>query len=238
LLRAARIRERHDVLTMSTKGYSNVAARKLVDVICGELGLKLFVLHDFDRDGFGIRQTLVESGRRYNFANEVRFVDLGLRLDDVRRLGLDSEVFALGKVSAEAAREQLRKRGASVEEIAFLIDGQGVRDLRPGEAGKPHRVELNAMSSGQLVALIEDGLPRHGVTKIVPDSATLGRAFAGFARERIARPIVERWLVRLGQRVVALPADLEARVRAYLAEHPEEPWDIAVRKIAEEEVTP
>jgi hypothetical protein len=217
---------------MSTKGYSNVAARRLVDVVCGELGLKLLILHDFDRDGFGIRQTLVESGRRYNFANEVRFVDLGLRLADVNRLGLDSETFSLGKVSPEAARKQLLKRGASAAEIAFLIDGEGVRDLRPGEAGKPHRVELNSMSSGQIVALIEDGFRAHGVAKVVPGAATLGDAFAAFTREKAARPVIERWLAKLARRPVDVPADLDAQVRAYLTEHEDEPWDAAVRLIA------
>jgi hypothetical protein len=236
LIRAARIRERFDILAMSTKGYSNVASRKLVDVICGQLGLPLFVLHDFDRDGFGIRQTLVESGRRYDFEHEIgKVIDLGLRLADLNRLGLDSEVFSLGKVSPQAAREQLRRRGATEAEIAFLIDGRGVRDLRRGEEGHPHRVELNAMTSRQFVDLIEEGLRRHGVTKIVPDTATLGRAFAGFARERIARPIVERWLARLERREVAVPADLEEQVRSYLAEHPAEPWDNAVREIAQED---
>jgi DNA topoisomerase VI subunit B len=235
LMRAAGIRERFDVLTMSTKGYSNVASRRLVDTVCGELGLKLSVLLDFDRDGFGIRQTLIESGRRYNFDNEIRFIDFGLRLADVNRLSLDSEVYALGKVSPGAARAQLRRRGASAEEIAFLIDGAGVHDLRPDEEGRPHRVELNSMSSGQIVALIEEGLRAHGVTKIVPDAATLGRTFAAFQRERIARPVVERYLARLERVPIETPANLEAQVRAYLAEHPAEPWDIAVRKIVEGE---
>jgi DNA topoisomerase VI subunit B len=233
LIRAARIRERHDVLMLSTKGYSNVASRRLIDVVCGELGLPLFLLHDFDRDGFGIGRTLVEDGRRYTFKHGIgKVVDLGLRLADVHRLGLDSEVFPLGKVSPEAARDQLRRRGATETEIAFLIDGQGVHDLRPGEAGRPHRVELNSMSSGQVVALIEDGFRAHGVTKITPDDATLRRTFAGFARAKIARPVVERYLARLERREVAEPTDLKEQVRTYLAEHPDQPWDAAVRMIA------
>jgi DNA topoisomerase VI subunit B len=233
LIRATRIRERFDILAMSTKGYSNVASRKLVDVICGELGLPLFVMHDFDRDGFGIRQTLVEDGRRYTFENEIgKVVDLGLRLADVHRLGLDSEVFSLGRVSPQAASEQLRKRGASEAEVAFLIDGQGVRDLRSGEEGRPHRVELNSLSSGQLVALIEEGLQRHGVAKVIPDGAGMAEAFAAFTREKIARPVVERYFARLERVPVEAPPDLDARVRAYLADHPDQPWDAAVRVIA------
>jgi hypothetical protein len=224
LIKTARIREWHDVLTMSTKGYSNVAARRLVDVVCGELGLPLFVLHDFDRDGFGIRHTLVSDGRRYTFENSIaKVVDLGLRLADVHRLGLDSEVVSLGKASPKAAREQLQKRGATEAEIAFLIDGRSVSDLRRGEEGKPHRVELNSLSSGQLVALIAEGLRRHGVTKVVPEAPIIAEAFAAFTREKIARPVVERYFARLQRIQIEPPADLEARVRAYLAEHPAEP---------------
>jgi DNA topoisomerase VI subunit B len=233
LITATRIRERFDVLTMSTKGYSNTASRRLVDVICGQLGLPLFVMHDFDRDGFGISQTLVEDGRRYTFENEIgNVIDLGLRLADVHRLNLDSEVFSLGKVSAQAARDQLLRRGATEAEIAFLIDGQGVRDLRLGEEGRPHRVELNAMTSRQFVDLIEEGFARHGVAKIVPDAAMLARTFAAFQRERIARPAVERYLARLERREIEIPTDLEARVRAYLVARPEQAWDAALRAIA------
>jgi hypothetical protein len=35
-----------------------------------------------------------------------------------------------------------------------------------------------------------------------------------------------------GGAALSNPADLDARVRAYLAAHPEQPWDAAVRVIA------
>jgi hypothetical protein len=91
LMQAARIRERYDVAVMSTKGFSNTAARKLIDVIVGRLGLKLFVLHDFDIAGFGIKHTLINDGRRYAFEHAVECVDLGLRLSDVDRMALTAE---------------------------------------------------------------------------------------------------------------------------------------------------
>ena len=50
-------RERFDIAIMSTKGLSNVAARRLIDEVCGRcgaIGLPLFVLHDFDKAGFSI----------------------------------------------------------------------------------------------------------------------------------------------------------------------------------------
>jgi hypothetical protein len=231
LMQAAGVREGHDVAVMSTKGFSNTAARKLVDVIIGELKLKLFVLHDFDPYGIGIKQTLVTSGRRYTFENEIGFVDLGLRLDDVNRMALDSEVYSFHPSSPEAMRQQLRGNGATEAEIGFLVDGRGVRDIRVSEAGKPHRVELNAMSSGQIVALIEDGFRRHGVTKVMPDTVTLGEAYGALKREQMARPIIEAELRRLSSAPVDIPADLDGKVRTRLAEHPQEPWDAALREI-------
>ena len=44
---------------MSTKGMSVTACRMLVEELCGRQGLPLFVLHDFDKSGFSIQQTLI-----------------------------------------------------------------------------------------------------------------------------------------------------------------------------------
>jgi hypothetical protein len=73
------------------------------------------------------------------------------------------------------------------------------------------------------------------VTKVVPGVAIMAEAFAAFTREKIARRVVERYFARLERVPIETPTDLEERVRAYLATHPAEPWDIAVRKIAEED---
>ena len=51
-------------------------------------------------------------------------------------------------------------------------------------------------------------------------------------RERLAQPVIERWLARLGGRSVAVPGNLEAQVRTFLAEHPAATWDAALRQIA------
>ena len=64
ILQAARISERFDIAPFSTKGMSVTAARMLIDELCGRLGLRLFVLHDFDITGFSIKKTLTGSGRR------------------------------------------------------------------------------------------------------------------------------------------------------------------------------
>ena len=112
--------------------------------------MPLLVLHDFDKSGFSILGTLRRDTRRYAFRNRIEVVDLGLRLADVEDSGLEAEdVF----YSSDPA-PNLRKNGATAEEIAFL---------------RSRRVELNAFASADFVAWIERKLEQHGVAKIVPD---------------------------------------------------------------------
>jgi hypothetical protein len=49
------------------------------------------VLHEFDVSGFSIFGTLGSDGRRYQLENELPIVDLGLRLDNIKAMGLESE---------------------------------------------------------------------------------------------------------------------------------------------------
>jgi hypothetical protein len=190
----------------------------IVDKLCGELALTLFVLHDFDISGFSIRKTLTESGRRYHFKNEIKFVDLGLRLADVERLGLASESVAIDR-DEDALARRLRINGATEPEIEFLLSGR--------------RVELNAMTSDVFVRFVEDGLSAHGVTKVVPPTATLAETYAAVRRGAMARQALEAELVRLNGAIIETPADLEQRVRDHLVAHPEETWDAAVRAVGE-----
>jgi hypothetical protein len=232
LMEAAQIAEKFDLLVTSSKGFSVTAARRLIDVLCGKLGLPLFILHDFDISGFGIAKTLTSDSRRYRFRHKIkRVVDLGLRLADVRGMDLGNEEVVIGRNYGKTAA-RLRINGASKAEIAYLLDGEVDDD---GDIVSGHRVELNAMTSDQFVAFVERKLAEAGAHKVVPDVATMAEAYAAFKRENFARPVVDRWLQRRARRPVAVPADLEARVRAYLAEHPAKTWDSAEREIANED---
>src|SRR5262249_56960994 len=88
LLKAARIAERFDLAIMSTKGMSVTAARTLVERL-SEAGVTILVLHDFDKSGFSIMNTLAPSTGRYRYRSTPRIIDIGLPLEDVR--GLESE---------------------------------------------------------------------------------------------------------------------------------------------------
>jgi hypothetical protein len=212
LFKAVDLANRYDLLIISNKGVSVTAARKLIDVICGENGLPLFVLHDFDVAGFMIFGTLQRDTRRYQFENEIEVIDLGLRLADIE--GLEREPAARTRTSAEILRGQLRENGATEEEIEILLH---------------ERVELNAMTSDALVAMIERKLQAHGLEKAVPDDDTLAETYRAFHRSQQLRAKFEKLSADFKQSKIKVPDDLGERVRAMLDQHKDLRWDDAVR---------
>jgi hypothetical protein len=174
LFKAVNLANRYDLMIISNKGLSVTAARKLIDEICGGRELPLFVLHDFDFDGFKIFGTLQRDTRRYQFANAVEVIDLGLRLADIA--GLEREPAAASKMSPQMRRDQLTNNGATDAEIAILLS---------------ERVELNAMTSDALVAMIERKLNEHGLTKVVPDDELLRKTYRAFRRSQQLRKELE-----------------------------------------------
>lgn len=99
LFKAVRLAERYDIAIMSTKGMSVTAARILVDQLCGQYGIPLLVLRDFDKAGFWIIGTLQRDNRRYEFKNDITVIDLGLRIGDVQEWSLQSEDVHTGNLT-------------------------------------------------------------------------------------------------------------------------------------------
>jgi DNA topoisomerase VI subunit B len=220
LLDHVELAQRYDLAIMSTKGVSNTAARRLVDEMCGRYEVPLLVLHDLDKAGFSIIGTLRQSNRRYEFRNAIEVIDLGLRLDDID--GLESEsAFDRGSVSAISAN--LVANGATDEEVEFLLE---------------RRVELNAMSSDQLVAFIERKLAEHGIGKVVPADVRLAEAFKLAVRHRRIEALIREVMCRELETPVEVPPDLAARVRVHLAQHPAASWDTAVVALSAAEADP
>ena len=216
LFEAVHLAERYDLAIMSTKGMSNTSARRLLDEMCGERELKVFVLHDFDKSGLSILATLRDDTRRYSYLNDVEVIDLGLRLADVTELGLQAEE-AFDKGSELSRRWNLQQNGATPDEIEFLLN---------------QRVELNALASDQLVAFIERKLEQHGVTKIVPDDELLAETYRLAIRNREIEKIVAEELKKQNITDATAPSDLADQVREYLTIHPQARWDEAVNGIA------
>ena len=170
LFKAVNLADRYDLMIISTKGVSVTAARRLVDEVCGENDIPLLVLHDFDLAGFMIFGTLHRDTRRYQFSNTIEPIDLGLRLEDIA--GLEREPAAATKTGEADLREQLAENGATDAEIEILLH---------------ERVELNAMTSDALIAMIERKLKAHGIKKVIPDDDLLGEVVSRIpSQQRVA----------------------------------------------------
>jgi hypothetical protein len=216
LFRAVKLANHYDLMIVSTKGVSVTAARRLIDHVCGNFDLPLFVLHDFDVSGFVILATLRRDTRRYKFSSAFEVIDLGLRLEDIG--GLEREPAAPSKLSPDTLRAQLAANGASAAEIDILLD---------------ERVELNALTSGDLVAMIERKLRAYGLEKVVPNEVLLAKTYRAFDRSQRLREKFKEMQEQFDKEAAAaptdIPEDLEARVRAVLAEHTDLRWDDATQ---------
>jgi hypothetical protein len=214
LFKAVNLANRYDLMIISTKGVSVTAARQLIDNICGDHDIPLFTLHDFDLAGFLILGTLQRDTRRYQFSSTVKVIDLGLRLADIA--GLEREPAAATKVSTDIRRGQLAENGATDAEIAILLGD---------------RVELNAMPSDALIAMIERKLKAHGLRKVIPDDDLLGKTYRAFhhsqeLRKKFKKLEAEFATAHTG---IEVPGNLQEQVSAVLDEHRYLRWDDAIQ---------
>jgi Topoisomerase 6 subunit A/Spo11, Toprim domain len=203
--------DRFDVAIVGNEGQSVEAELKLAD----GLDLPVFILHDFDRTGLTIAANLRDGTWRHRYRNSFPVVDVGLRLEQID--GLETEAIDANNLKS-VTDNRLRECGATEAEIGFL---------------RSRRVELNALTTEQLVNIVETALLDRGVEKIIPTEDELANAWrAAKARAEILEAIdrankdAESWLQ------VDAPPDLAQRVRALLAQNPSLSWDVALRRIA------
>jgi Topoisomerase 6 subunit A/Spo11, Toprim domain len=217
LFKAVNLADRHDLMIISTKGVSVTAARLLVDEVCGGNDIPLLVLHDFDIAGFMILGTLQRDTRRYQFSNSFKMIDLGLRLEDIA--GLEREPAAMTKTGEADLRAQLAANAATPNEIEILLR---------------ERVELNAMTSDALIAMIERKLKAHGIKKVIPDDELLDEVYREFHRSNELREQFEELESEFEESKIKVPKNLKNRVRKVLEKNPDFRWDDAVRVVLNE----
>lgn len=221
LFRQARIAERFDIVSMSTKGMSVTAMRRLVDELSGA-GVTVLLLHDFDKSGFSIASTIQTDSRRYTFKNKPKVIDLGLRLADVQEMRLQSEPVSYS--SNVDPRENLRENGATKKECDFLVQNH-----YGGWTGK--RVELNAMTSPQLIEFLEKKLIAAGVKKVVPDDEALASAY----RRAVKLQKLEEAIADAREEIDAMEISVPKRLAAKIIKAIKgkgTPWDVAVWDMA------
>jgi hypothetical protein len=215
LFERVRLGKRYDIAFMSSKGVSTTAARELVDQICGGLpSVPLLVLHDFDSAGIIIKDTLENDTRRFSYRSPPQVIDLGLHYDDIA--GLPSE-----PNNSTISDERLAQAGLGQDAIAFW---------------RNQRVELNAMTSRQLVDFVEAKLKQHGIKKVMPDGKTLAMTYQMFAASDRLSDAFDEMKKKLDDETAApiqVPDDLEAKVKVKLEEMPDITWHRAVRLLVD-----
>lgn len=227
LLERAKISERFDIAIMSTKGISNISSRHLVDKLSLR-GATVLVLHDFDKAGFTIASTIQSDCMRHKFESQPHVIDIGLRLEDAERIGLQGEPVFYKKCKKNP-KINLAQSGATEREQAYLVAE------RCGASGyKGQRIELNAMTSPQFIEFVEGKLAEAGVQKVVPDNGVLESALRSELRRKFINDKIEEIAkeAETAASSAVVPADLRDRVSSYLNKSPTSSWDDAISNIA------
>lgn len=224
LFESVNLADRFDLAIMSTKGMSVTAARELVANLSDE-GVTILVLHDFDKAGFSIAQTLRGDTRRWQYNTTPSVIDIGLRLNDVEEMGLESEVVYYP--SKKDPRENLRESGATEAECKYLVSGRDHRNRWEGE-----RVELNAMTSQQMIDWLERKLLDIGVEKVIPDDETLESAFRRAHKRVVVQKAIDKAIKEYDDSELVIPDDLHRKIERRLDEDNGTAWDDALYKLA------
>ena len=211
---------------MSTKGIPVKAACDLIHTFAMR-SVNVFVLHDFDLAGFKILRTL-RTGTRLSIGSNV--IDLGFRMADIE--GLDSESVTY-KQGIDPAY-YLRNCGATPEEVAFLVRG-GSHGWYGGD-----RVEINAMTSEQLIEWLDRKFAEHGVKKFIPNENTIVAAFKRALFLQRMQEEMEELEEDLGKEIkeeVTHPKKLHYKVAKEMANGGTKSWDEVVWELATEKLS-
>lgn len=213
LFNRVELAKRYDIAIMSSKGMSVVAARQLAEGICAKYNIPLCVAHDFDRPGIIIKDTLEHDTRRFSYLNPPRVIDIGLNFEDIT--GLTPEPRNPKEKISDA---RLREAGIGEDAIAFL---------------STQKVELNAMTSRQIVDLVERKLQAAGIGKVIPDNETLKDAYEMFVKSDKLRDAFEEAAEEFDSEdnEIKAPKGLASKVKKLLEEKPDITWHRAVQLI-------
>jgi Topoisomerase 6 subunit A/Spo11, Toprim domain len=183
--------ERHDCAVMSSKGFSTRAARDLIDKLAEHNEpVTVFCVHDADASGTMIYQTLQEATKARG-ARKVEIINLGLEPWEAVAMGLEVE--------------NLEEKDRQKPVADYVRDADWVNWLQT------NRVELNAMTTPQLIEWLDQKMAEHGDGKLIPPVDVLERELAVRIERRVREEITERILreARLDKQVAATIAAIQ-----------------------------
>ncbi len=167
-IKAANLHKKHDLAVIAGEGYSSEAIRILLDKAQSGQNYTLFVLHDADPDGYNIARTIQGETKRMP-DHCIRVVDLGLTVQDAVNMSLSPEDFTRKKQLTSTLDLNAIERD--------YFEGT-LRQINGKKSWVCKRVELNAMSAGQLVdyvdKAIQAALDSQGIdNKVIPSEDVL-----------------------------------------------------------------
>jgi hypothetical protein len=217
-LEDAGLLEKWDIAIMSSKGIPNAATCN----VGSQIKVPILALHDFDLAGFKIVKTL-RYGARLSSGIGSNLIDIGLRLEDVE--GIDSEPVEYRQ--REDPKRYLRSCGATEEECNYLVSS--------GHYGNwdGQRVEINMLTTEELIEFLERKFTEQGIKKVVPDEETLRKAYRRAVFCKTLEEKAEE--IEIEQEDIGIPDGLMQTISDKLAEDPSQSWDEALWELADKE---
>lgn len=209
--------ERHDCAVMSSKGFSTRAARDLIDKLAEhDEPIEVFCVHDADAPGTMIYQTLQEATKARG-ARKIKIINIGLEPWEAVEMGLEVETLEEGKQHKAVANYVLEYDGDDWEEWL-----------------QTHRVELNAMTTPQLIEWLDEKMAEHGSGKLIPPPDVLEAELAECFEAKVRAALTAEILLEAGfERRVAdavagtktpKAATLKKDIRQLFEDEPESEW--------------
>ena len=205
---------------MSSKGFTTRAVKDLVDKLAEhDEPVTVFCVHDADAYGTMIYQTFQDETKARD-ARKIKIINLGLEPEEAIDMGLP------------------------VEDVEEKDRRKAVADYVPDEWAEwlqTKRVELNAMTTPEFVAWLDDKMADYD--KLIPPSAVLDAELDERVETRIRAALTEQILREAGfeERVAAAvaavekpdAAALEKGVKRLFKRQPDAEWRDHIKAIAE-----
>jgi Topoisomerase 6 subunit A/Spo11, Toprim domain len=170
--------ERHDCAVMSSKGFSTQAARDLIDkLVEHDEPVEVFCVHDADASGTMIYQTLQQETKARG-ARRIKIINLGLEPWEAVAMGLEVETV-----------EKTERLKPVADYIREREDGDYWENWL-----QTNRIELNAMTTPQLIGWLDEKLATFGSGKLIPPQRVLEQHLADRIESKVRAAITDRVL--------------------------------------------
>jgi len=185
----------------SAKGFNTRAARDLIDKIADTTEpVNVFSVHDADWAGTLIQHTL-QHATRARAARKIEVIDLGLQPWEGIALGLAVERVP-GKVRLGGKRVRHPVGAYVTQRTDRAPNGKSWADWL-----QTNRIELNALTSAELIAFLDRKMEEHCAGKLIPPDDILIDGFGDRVRPQMERAVEAEIDRRTYERVASLEAE-------------------------------